>query len=188
MSGLSTVFHDCVKFWALYPPNEVNLDAFYKLHGQERKLSRLVRSLRDGISAITTRGDTMYIPAGWLHATMTVRAGSLLGMNWIYGFNLPIVADIFAREFDTDPVEASWRPLLETFFLSITTSTDMNDELRILCPLWGRLGQALKEDKNASFLSKERREKSKRLKGIETCPGCSLPIASHKVLKELFLR
>jgi len=98
MNALSTVFGDCIKLWELYPPSTHNLNVFYRLQGQEMKFSRLARDLQDVTFAITTQGETLYMPSGWLHATPTVRGGVLLGVNWTRASDLKSVAEIFARE------------------------------------------------------------------------------------------
>lgn len=192
MSALSTVFHDCIKLWVLYPPTAENLDEFYKLHGQERKFSRLVNVLQEGACAITTQGDTLYMPPGWLHATLTVQAGSLLGINWTCGSDSPVVASIFAREVAADLAagssQSSWWPLLETCDISTSASTGTEDVLETLCPHWENLGKLVKRNKNAAFPAKEHKEMFKRFKKKRICPGCNQSITSHETLEKALKR
>ena len=78
--------------------------------------------------AIATQGETLYMPPGWLHATLTVRGGCLLGVNWTRGSDLPMVANIYAREFKADRKEASHQLLLNSGSMAYSTGND-TDEL-----------------------------------------------------------
>jgi hypothetical protein len=176
LNALSTVFHDCVKLRVLFPPSTPNLDAFYALRGQECKFQRLALVLEDGMCAITTQGKTLYMPAGWLHATLTVRGGCLLGVNWTRGSDLPMVANIYAREFKADCEEASHQLLLNSGSMACSTSNDTDELWTVLCPLWSLLRDSLKKNPPQEY--SKLREHSNRAK---VCPGCNKPPASHAV-------
>jgi hypothetical protein len=62
------------------------------------------------------------MPPGWLHATLTVRGGCLLGVNWTRGSDLHIVANIYAREFKADREEVSHQLLLNSGSMAYSTA------------------------------------------------------------------
>ncbi|THY45146.1 hypothetical protein D6C99_06528 [Aureobasidium pullulans] len=146
-NGLSTTEHDCVKLWFLCPPTTSNLDNFYKISGEERKFVRLQHVLRDGVCAITTQGETLYIPSGWLHATLTVKGGILLGVNWTWASDVSTIIDILVQEYRTNPEEASFNPLINSCELAIISKT-VKEFLTDLCPQLGKVRSIFKENKN----------------------------------------
>jgi hypothetical protein len=176
MNALSTIFHDCVKLWVLFPPSTSNLDAFYALRGWECKFQRLALALEDGVCAITTQGETLYMPPGWLHATLTVRGGCLLGVNWTRGWDLPMVANIYAREFKADREEASHQLLLYSGSMAYSTGNDTDELWTVLCPLWSLLRDSLKKKPPQEY-SKLRKHSNR----AKVCPGSNKPPASHAV-------
>ena len=162
--------------------NWANLDAFYKLHGEERRSSRLFSTLQRGIFAIATNGEMTYVSAGWLHTTLTISGGSLLGTKWMFGLDRPMVAVIFARESRVDAAQTVWWPLLETFVTSINNGSPIRSSLQALCPIWGNFKTVSKKHKPSSFHSEERRKKIKRL---EDTGGCGFPLETHEGFRDL---
>lgn len=98
MHALSTTVYPCVKLWALYPPTKVNLDLLYKETGQEAKFLRLAPMLEKGEYTVTQAWETIYLPAGYLHAVYTMEGGVLTGINWSSAADIEVVKNIFVRE------------------------------------------------------------------------------------------
>jgi len=69
------------KVWLFWPPTERNLATYEEL--KQSKDLRLLRSseLHDGIITAFGIHHGIFIPAGWLHATVTTRSGFLGGIN-----------------------------------------------------------------------------------------------------------
>ncbi|KAE8372197.1 hypothetical protein BDV26DRAFT_286157 [Aspergillus bertholletiae] len=80
--GISTPIGDCQKVWFMYPPTKKNLAAIANLEGQRHKLSRLSDTLEAGIVVQTTSDHALYIPAGCLHATFTLKGGYLIASDF----------------------------------------------------------------------------------------------------------
>jgi hypothetical protein len=116
------------------------------------------------------------MPPGWLHATLTVRSGCLLGVNWTRGSDLHIVANIYAREFKADREEASHQLLLNSGSMAYSTGNDTDELWTVLCPLWSLLRDSLKKKPPQEY--SKLREHFNRVKVF---PGCNKPPASHAV-------
>jgi hypothetical protein len=174
--------------WALYPPTSDNLDAFYKMGGQEAKFARLASILEEGRCAITTHGATLYMPPGWLHATLTVRGGILFSVSWTRSSDHPMLANILIREIKADKNDAWYDPLLDSCGLSFATDGTLNEEepnkrreevLRTLCPLFKDIGMIAKKDKTKKSPLREWSKLFSQLNKVKTCPKCKEPVSSH---------
>ena len=150
-------------------------------------MARLASILEGGRCAITTHGDTLYMPPGWLHATLTVRGGILLGVNWTRSSDRPMLADILVREMKADKDDAWYEPLFDSCSLSFAVEETIDEEklsmrrkevLLTLCPLWEQIGEIVRKKKKKSP-SKEWPKLFGHLKKVKICPQCEEPLASH---------
>lgn len=128
------------------------------------------------------------MPPGWLHATLTVRGGILLGVNWTRSSDQHMLADILIREIKADKNDAWYEPLLDSCELSFAIDETLNEEefnkrrkevLLTLCPLFKQIGEIAKKDKAKKSPSKKWLKLFGQLKKVKTCPRCEEPISSH---------
>jgi hypothetical protein len=112
---------NCVKDWALYPPNENNLNNFFRSEGQQKKFQRLENQLIDGEWLRQGPGGRIYVPPGWIHSTYTRVGGVLAGVNWVSAEALPVVTSVVIHEREQGSVQ-SWHDViifLYTFLQSV---------------------------------------------------------------------
>lgn len=147
MHGLATTIEGCVKIWAIFPPTVHNLDLFYSKTGMEHKFEMLAPSLEGCQIAVTTAGETLYLPPGYLHTVYTLKGGFLFGINWNAAADIEVAGDILLREMSsgiTPDEEKSSRPespFLRACSLSLKhyKGEKVPDILRYWCRVWRAL-------------------------------------------------
>lgn len=77
-----TVFGSCVQFWACYPPTKHNLKHFNSRSNRSTRFAALYSVLKTGYFTTATKGQSLYLPAGWLHASYTLAGGLSAGIAW----------------------------------------------------------------------------------------------------------
>lgn len=76
------------KVWLLWPPTPENENAFYPnfdVHDADNELfkfNRIAPHLKEGRIISTGSADAVFIPAGWIHAVITLHGGFLIGYSW----------------------------------------------------------------------------------------------------------
>ncbi|KAH0345667.1 hypothetical protein KCU81_g4302, partial [Aureobasidium melanogenum] len=159
MHVLSTVFDNCIKLWALYPPTNLNLDLMYAISGREHKLQQLFDKLEGGVFAITTGGATIHLPPGWLHATYNIRGGFLVGIAWENLQDLVLLIDLFVREVEIHPEDAEYAMVIRICTEALEKKA--KDNLSLLPGdvwdrngnIWDRDGNIWDRDGNATCMS-----------------------------------
>ena len=199
MNVLSTTFHDCVKLWALYPPTKHNLDLFYQRQGQESKFRSLFDKLECARFVVTTNGDTLYLPSGWLHAVVTVRSGYLAGINWNQWTDITTVSTVARFEASTRLGEAEVSPLITCcrHALQSSASDAVITVFVALCKLWQPTehvasnacrarakSKADKSHENMHLLRQipkgiYREILQKVSRGLQVCTSCGKPVQEH---------
>jgi hypothetical protein len=81
--GISKTLGQCEKYWFLFPPTAENLRLLAGVHGEKRKLGKLLHALEFGIIAKTKASDALYIPSGCIHATYTTKGGFLVAKDFV---------------------------------------------------------------------------------------------------------
>ena len=72
-----------IKLFVFFPPTEHNLKALDRVSARLGKLAVLIDSLEGGCIALVDKTGPIYIPAGWLHAVVTVSGGPMFATNII---------------------------------------------------------------------------------------------------------
>lgn len=95
------------KIWLFWPPTEYNLATYEKL--KRSKSFRLLKMAQLEHGTITAFGihHGVFIPAGWLHATITTRSGFLSGININSPSSLPMGLKIKAMDLRLAPWDIS---------------------------------------------------------------------------------
>ncbi|KAI9706538.1 MAG: hypothetical protein M1836_003544 [Candelina mexicana] len=102
--GLDTVcitVDKCQKVWFLWPPTWHNLDEFEQLGRGEGRMVRC--ALDDGIIVYTDNTKAIFIPAGWIHATMTLSGGFLAGISFLAAESVMVTAKCLAMDLRLAP-------------------------------------------------------------------------------------
>ena len=95
------------KVWLFWPPTEHNLATYEEL--KQSKELRLLRSseLQHGIITAFGIHHGIFIPAGWLHATVTTRSGFLGGINVHSSDTILMASKIKSMDLRLTPYEVS---------------------------------------------------------------------------------
>ena len=95
------------KVWFFWPPTEHNLATYEEL--KQSKELRLLRSseLQHGIITAFGIHHGIFIPAGWLHATVTTRSGFLGGINVHSPDTILMASKIKSMDLRLTPYEVS---------------------------------------------------------------------------------
>ncbi len=80
--GISSPIGQCKKLWLLFPPTTLNLTLMKEAEGQRAKLQRIGKSLEGGIVATTNSDQAIYLPAGCIHAVVTIQGGFLISIDF----------------------------------------------------------------------------------------------------------
>jgi hypothetical protein len=80
--GVSAPTGRCVKIWLIYPPTPENLRRLLGTEGQGTNRIRIGLSLEGGITLKTTSAQAIYLPAGCIHATLTIEGGYLAAVDF----------------------------------------------------------------------------------------------------------
>jgi hypothetical protein len=94
------VFSICTdwKMWVFFPSTTHNLEVFYSAGKSARKLFRHHEELRDGLFAVASPWDAIYIPAGYLHATYALKGSATIGTTWSSAEALECTVDALVAE------------------------------------------------------------------------------------------
>ena len=82
MDGLSTTIDTCRKFWFMFPPTDHNLELMKAELSQNAKLLRIGHQMEGGVVGETTGGQAVYLPAGCIHAVLTLEGGFLVSLDF----------------------------------------------------------------------------------------------------------
>ena len=83
--GLSALLANCEKVWLLAPMTPKNSAVFQSAaRVTDRYLHYCLPQLEGCIVTTTNSKEVLYIPAGCLHSTITVSAGFLIGIDFVY--------------------------------------------------------------------------------------------------------
>lgn len=108
---MSVPIGECEKIFFLFPPTFRNL-TWFRRHRFAGNLSPGLSVLEHGLVTNVTSDNVLYIPAGWLHATLTTKGGFLLSYDCATDDTL----DTFALCGLTEAVEAP--DLLESLLVT----------------------------------------------------------------------
>ncbi|KAJ9654131.1 hypothetical protein H2201_009045 [Coniosporium apollinis] len=173
---------DCVKLWALYPPEERNLDLFYARKGQDNKFINLCDRLEGGVFAMQGSEQTMYLPAGWIHAVYTLKGGLAPGTTWSTAESFTVINDIFKREVEAKSASYDTAvPLLQSCLVALRgQNADLQQRAaRELCVALKDIRKLAEADgeqwptRLAVDVSNVLKEK------YSSCPQCGQPIQAH---------
>ena len=78
-SVLSLVFGSCKKLWCVWPPTPENFDILTKMRSGSSEAMKHWGRLRDGAIGILDSSHAIYLPPGWIHATIALTPGLLAG-------------------------------------------------------------------------------------------------------------
>ena len=81
-AGFSALLQDCRKVWFLAPMTDRNGEIFASMKSSSRLLENL-SSLEGCVVTMTTSDEVLYLPAGCLHATVTLERGYLTAIGFM---------------------------------------------------------------------------------------------------------
>jgi hypothetical protein len=90
------------KMWVFFPPSTRNLDLLHKAGKSAGKLHRYYKELEDGICAVLSPWQAIYVPAGYLHATYSPKGGMTIGTTWSSAEALANTVDGLVMELHPD--------------------------------------------------------------------------------------
>ncbi|KAJ9634776.1 hypothetical protein H2199_008825 [Coniosporium tulheliwenetii] len=173
---------DCVKLWALYPPESHNLDLYYSHAGQDSKFLNLYSRLKDGIFVVQTSEQTIYLPAGWIHAVYTLKGGLVPGTMWSTAESLSVTAEILKREIKAKTASYS---LAVSFLQSCQVAleshnADLQQRVAREWCVFGKDIQQLARAEGQQWPTPLVENVSNALKEkYSSCPQCGRPIQAH---------
>ncbi|CAJ2508624.1 Uu.00g136500.m01.CDS01 [Anthostomella pinea] len=80
--GLTALSEDCVKLWALYPLSDYNKAKLSEVYNKNSLFIALQGRLEKGEFCIQTAAEALYLPPGYIHATVTLRGGLTPGIQF----------------------------------------------------------------------------------------------------------
>ncbi|CAJ2508643.1 Uu.00g136690.m01.CDS01 [Anthostomella pinea] len=80
--GLTALSEDCVKLWALYPLSDHNKAELSEVYDKNSLFIALQGRLEKGEFCIQTAAEALYLPPGYIHATVTLRGGLTPGIQF----------------------------------------------------------------------------------------------------------
>lgn len=100
MDGLSTTIDTCRKLWFIFPPTSHNLELMKAKLSQNAKLLRIGHQLEGGVVCETAGGQAVYLPAGCIHAVLTLEGGFLASLDFttresVQAFGRYIAKDLY---------------------------------------------------------------------------------------------
>lgn len=82
LESISATLDSCRKLWIMFPPTNRNLELMKVERGQNAKLARIGNQMEGGIFFESTSEDAVYIPAGCIHAVLTLAGGFLVSLDF----------------------------------------------------------------------------------------------------------
>ena len=86
------------KLWVFFPPTDDNLLLLEGNVKYTKRLQRLHEKLGGGEYAIVGKDEACYIPAGYLHATYSLKSSCTVGCSWSSAKALAPVVNILVAE------------------------------------------------------------------------------------------
>ncbi|KAK0117247.1 hypothetical protein ONS96_013080 [Cadophora gregata f. sp. sojae] len=80
--GISASLGNCRKLWIVFPPTARNLGLMKQADGQRAKLDRIGKELEGGLVITTDSDEAIYLPAGCIHAVITLQGGFLIAIDF----------------------------------------------------------------------------------------------------------
>ena len=81
--GISSPLGNCRKMWLVFPPTAKDLQLMKKADGQRAKLDRIGSQLEVGLTFTTSSTEAIYLPAGCIHAVITLEGGFLVAVDFL---------------------------------------------------------------------------------------------------------
>ncbi|KAI1163013.1 hypothetical protein F5B18DRAFT_354191 [Nemania serpens] len=137
--GITTLHGGCIKMFALYRPTRHNLDVFERHCDSDDIFIRTWRKLEGGQFVVFSEEEAIYLPAGCIHATITLKGGLVPGIEYTSVGCLEISAnilDIHARKFSLKSDDIL--PFLEAVIIGLSAGNESEKALaaRHLCEKW----------------------------------------------------
>ena len=86
------------KLWVFFPPTPHNLSLLEHSVKYTKRLLRLHDKLEEGRYAIVGEDEACYIPAGYLHATYSLKSSCTVGNSWSSAEALAAAVDMLVAE------------------------------------------------------------------------------------------
>jgi hypothetical protein len=86
------------KLWVFFPPTPHNLILLEHSVIYTKRLLHLHDKLQEGRYAIVSEAEACYIPAGYLHATYSLKSNCTVGSSWSSAEALTATVDILVAE------------------------------------------------------------------------------------------
>lgn len=100
--GGSSVWYHVVsgeKVFLLIPPTTLNLEIYLKWTSSKNQSSTFLADLVEAaICVVVKKGNTFFIPSGWIHAVQTREDSFVFGGNFLHSFNIKMQLKIFELE------------------------------------------------------------------------------------------
>ncbi|KAI9887905.1 MAG: hypothetical protein M1823_000294 [Watsoniomyces obsoletus] len=142
MEVVSLCVGRCRKIWFLWPPTSGNLWEMTRLG--HRHPDRLIQTNLDhGVLVETDRTVGIHLPAGWLHATLTIEGGFLIGITPIAAESIDIITNYFSSELLMSPSDTD--ESLNVYIRGLRTAlrSAKPQIIRDAVDGWSRLGPRL---------------------------------------------
>jgi len=186
---------ECVKLWIMWPPTKENLELYYKNFTTKSKLIRLGKDFEEPTLILQDTKKAVVIPSGYIHSTVTLRGGVVLGKDITTIEAFPRADDILCREvasfnggLPTGMAEAS----LEAFVIAARSSTCKEEAARRFCKRrslirtlparkWTHDLRKMVEGEFGVVRDITNRNRTKRVRLLATCMICRLEWEKHPV-------
>jgi hypothetical protein len=135
------------KIWFLWPPTTYNLKIFEQL--RKSSLLRLPRSqaLEHGIIASFGVESGIFLPSGWLHATVTTSGGFLGGITFHSAATISIASKVTAMDYRLAP--HNFNEIIPLYGHALASATDSKDAETVYAAAngWLEIEQSLKQER-----------------------------------------
>ncbi|KAL2073111.1 hypothetical protein VTL71DRAFT_10435 [Oculimacula yallundae] len=116
--GVSSPIGQCRKLWMVFPPTEKNIGLMKKADGQRAKLVRIGKNLEGGLVFTTNSDEAIYLPAGCIHAVITLDGGFLVAIDFVTPLSSRPLAAVINAGLDDSGAGDTFREEISARFLS----------------------------------------------------------------------
>jgi hypothetical protein len=114
------------------------------VEGQRGKLPRIINRLEAGLVVETTASDALYVPAGCIHATFTMKGGYLVGNEFTTSKSIKAISALITSGLDRSASHDVWEEYF-TWFKCCLDVTLLHKEINEALQAWIRAQCHLKK-------------------------------------------
>jgi hypothetical protein len=170
-----------IKLWVLYPWHP-NTAAFKKTSNSSARYPACEKELVGGCFALTLPGEGLKLPPGCLHATFTIRGGSLLGSTFSVAEGVAVCAEILKIDalMGNMTSQDHLTPFIQSLHAAVVAELEVTwrTALEQLCDISSSQFRDKKRDKDvAALVRRIRLHLSTKI--TESCQHCEKSIGEH---------